>query len=107
MSTKHNIKFDHRARITTARGGKLADPDQSYGRWAYWYADDKMWHAKPRCPACRTSREFFTGKVGRGNAYSRYSDNYICSACGVTEASLGFFWRASCDPKTIKEHHRA
>jgi hypothetical protein len=41
------------------------------------------------CLACERSE---LNPVEARNAKSRFCDAYICNACGVREAGLGFFW---------------
>lgn len=55
-----------------------------------------------RCPACFQIKEGFTGKVGAGNAFSRYVDVYICSDCGRREAFEKFFWSKTCPASLLR-----
>lgn len=45
------------------------------------------------CLACeQTEMPAHPEQAPAGVSYSRYSDAYICSRCGVREAMEGFFW---------------
>lgn len=44
MATKQNIREPHRTRFAKCKG-RLADPPEAFGEWAYWWADGSGWHA--------------------------------------------------------------
>lgn len=48
MSTKNDISKPHKCLVKTCKG-RLLEPIENYGKWAYWHGDGHPigWHSKP------------------------------------------------------------